>query len=167
MCGILKPRETGFYRRPRMKDGYSNQCRKCEIAKQAEYQARPDIREKRNAQARAKGRTSEQIRRQRLWTWHRLKPEQYDALLAAQGGVCGVCGSDDPGKRGEFFHVDHDHGCCASNRSCGQCVRGLLCGRCNPMLGFAKDSVETLEAAIAYLRRGYPPIAPSALSAAL
>jgi hypothetical protein len=28
--------------------------------------------------------------------------------------------------------VDHDHACCQKkNRSCGKCIRGLLCHTCN------------------------------------
>lgn len=58
----------------------------------------------------------------------------YDELLAAQGGVCGVCGTDDPGGKGSF-HVDHDHDCCPTTaRSCGRCIRGLLCTGCNAHL---------------------------------
>lgn len=74
--------------------------------------------------------------------------ECIDEMLIEQGGSCSICRrpiSDD-------YHVDHDHACCAGYKSCGRCVRGLLCSGCNLMLGMAKDSIPTLEAAIAYLR---------------
>ena len=47
-----------------------------------------------------------------------LSLEQYDAMLAAQGGVCAICHQPRPEER--TLHVDHDHatgrsaGCCAS-----------------------------------------------------
>lgn len=83
--------------------------------------------------------------------------EQYDALLAQQGGGCAICGGTKPYGRGRF-HVDHDHGCCAGQYSCGQCVRGLLCGRCNPGLGAFQDSPDLLVAAAAYLKTSRRPM---------
>ena len=32
-------------------------------------------------------------------------------------------------------YVDHDHGCCPGESSCGHCVRGVLCVRCNLIIG--------------------------------
>jgi hypothetical protein len=29
------------------------------------------------------------------------------------------------------YHVDHDHKCCNSHKSCGKCVRGIICHKCN------------------------------------
>lgn len=49
--------------------------------------------------------------------------------------------------------IDHDHSCCPGEGSCGKCVRGVLCGSCNKMLGYARDDPERLQAAISYLRR--------------
>lgn len=31
--------------------------------------------------------------------------------------------------------VDHDHHCCPGSASCGQCVRGIICQRCNSGIG--------------------------------
>lgn len=28
-------------------------------------------------------------------------------------------------------YVDHDHKCCSGDKSCGKCVRGILCPGCN------------------------------------
>jgi hypothetical protein len=69
-------------------------------------------------------------------------------LLGAQGGKCAICASEMT-----VPHIDHDHSCCSGPRSCGGCVRGLLCASCNHMLGKAHDKPEVLEAAAAYLRR--------------
>jgi recombination endonuclease VII len=78
-----------------------------------------------------------------------LTAASFDALLATQGGGCRICQTIKPGARG--WHVDHDHACCPGNRTCGQCVRGLLCHSCNLMLGQAGDDPEVLRRAIAYL----------------
>jgi hypothetical protein len=75
-------------------------------------------------------------------------------LLAAQGGGCGICGTAMPWSetaRLQNFSVDHDHACCPGKKSCGRCVRGLLCNRCNRALGQFGDDAGTLRRAIAYL----------------
>lgn len=76
-----------------------------------------------------------------------VTPEQF-ALLTANG--CHICGAKD-----RRYHVDHDHACCPTDkRSCGKCVRGVLCGQCNQALGMLRDRVDLLQNAIAYLNRG-------------
>lgn len=77
---------------------------------------------------------------------------QYDQMLHAQGGVCAIC-EEPPGRDGRFrkLAVDHDHACCDTNRSCGKCVRGLLCRRCNFGLAGFRDRIELLHKAETYL----------------
>jgi hypothetical protein len=73
----------------------------------------------------------------------------YEQKLAAQGGVCAIC-KRKPGKKP--LAVDHDHGCRAGNgKTCGKCVRGLLCEDCNLSLGKMNDDPVRLIAAVDYL----------------
>ena len=77
--------------------------------------------------------------------------EAFEALLAKQGGCCAICGTAEPGGKGTW-QVDHDHSCCAGRKSCGKCIRGLLCVRCNTALGLLRDSIKVLERALIYLK---------------
>lgn len=90
-------------------------------------------------------------------TWRLSKygmtAKSFDALLAAQGGACGVCGTTDPGGRNGQWHIDHDHKCCPTpEKSCGKCVRGLLCQSCNMALGLFRDDPDIIARAIEYVR---------------
>lgn len=76
---------------------------------------------------------------------HGISVEQYQAMLAAQGGGCAICGGPPDRKGVKPFYVDHDH-------MTGK-IRGLLCNRHNAGLGHFSDDITLLEAAIAYLRR--------------
>ena len=73
---------------------------------------------------------------------YNITPDDYDALLASQSGVCAICLGPQEGQK--RFAVDHDH---ASGR-----VRGLLCTRCNRSLGGFGDDPATLSRAAEYLR---------------
>lgn len=73
----------------------------------------------------------------------------YEALLVRQAGACAICGRPETmTRKGRVrrLAVDHDH-------ETGV-VRGLLCAKCNAMLGAVEDSPETLRRAIQYLERG-------------
>lgn len=69
--------------------------------------------------------------------------EEWNLMLSAQGMRCAICRTDDPGR---YWHTDH----CHTTKK----VRGILCGGCNAMLGYAKDDPAILKAGIAYLRKG-------------
>ena len=74
-----------------------------------------------------------------------LSIEDYDRLLAAQGGVCAICGAAPKTRR---LDTDHDH-------KTGT-VRGLLCHRCNRALPNWVTRKWLLDAAV-YLRQNYRP----------
>lgn len=66
--------------------------------------------------------------------------DEYERMLAAQGGLCAVCGGRC--RRGRLS-VDHCH-------KTGR-VRGLLCRSCNIILGLMQDNPEWLRQAEVYL----------------
>lgn len=88
-----------------------------------------------------------------LWKSYSLTLDAYQALLEIQGGGCRICSATP--ETPYSLHVDHDHSCCPSyKRSCGRCVRGLLCSPCNTALGLLRDDPRRLRAAAEYLERG-------------
>lgn len=73
---------------------------------------------------------------------HGITLEQKRSMLSAQGGKCAICGTTEPGGRGDF-HVDHSH----ENGK----IRGVLCHRCNIGIGSLREDVAILFSAIDYL----------------
>jgi hypothetical protein len=88
-------------------------------------------------------------------TKHGISIERFMKIMDDQDYSCAICGvylaSDDAPKR----CIDHDHAHCASSFSCGECVRGILCTKCNRGLGLFGDDtipcIETLMRALTYL----------------
>lgn len=91
-------------------------------------------------------------RHEKLMANFGLTPARYAEMLAAQGGRCAVCAT--PPTAEEPLHVDHDHACCPSKgKSCGKCVRALLCAWCNRGIGMLRDDPELLRKAASYVER--------------
>jgi len=160
-CLAEKPIEM-FYRKARSRDGYATRCKECHNAKVKEWEkSHPENirartyrwRERNPEKARAIQRRSEMKRK------YGLTEDQFVALLASQDGKCAICRTDDFGGRWDALCVDHDHSCCSSTRGCGKCVRGLLCGNCNSILGLAQDNASRLRAAIEYLEAHHGQLA--------
>jgi hypothetical protein len=139
-----------FQRNRSQPDGLHSQCRPCVSAANRRWrEANPDKKRAQNARSNARHASGDGLHLRR----YSIDGDIYRAMLLRQGG-CGICGSPDPGYGRAYFAVDHDHSCCpASMRSCGSCVRGLLCHACNTGIGLLRDSVENLRAAIAYLEK--------------
>ena len=74
-------------------------------------------------------------RKRHLRKTYRITLEDYEALLMKQKGVCAICKKGpEVQKRRKNLSVDHDHNCCIGQQSCGTCIRGLLCYKCNSAL---------------------------------
>jgi len=91
-------------------------------------------------------------RKWRRQKFHRygITEDQYDAMLLAQGGGCAFCGAPQGrvGANNYDFHIDHDHACCPhKGRSCGRCVRFLLCDLCNIGLGYFREDPSIMRTA--------------------
>jgi Autographiviridae endonuclease VII len=155
-CGETKPLDE-FYAEKAGRDGRRTECKVCsKAAMAARYRANPDpARERarrwnrenrdryddRMRAYRESGRKKLSDRKSHLKRKYGLTVEQYDEVLAAQGGGCAICGRlprDDIS-----LHVDHCH---LTND-----VRGILCFRCNNALGDFDHDERLLRAAADYL----------------
>lgn len=66
---------------------------------------------------------------------------------------CDYCSSRLDRRTNRRPTIDHDHRCCPGERSCGKCIRGVLCTRCNTYLGHLEQLLEIkgIDEALAYL----------------
>lgn len=148
MCGETK--ETEFYKANKSK------CKTCLKKYNKERLQSPEIKKRqlekqKNWRQDPKNKEAKK-RKDRdcyLKRTHNISLDKFEAILYIQGGGCAICGSNFPGRNS--FHVDHDHFCCPGEKTCGNCVRGLLCENCNHGLGNLKDDVKILKKAIEYL----------------
>lgn len=136
----------------RFRDGNRQNCaisnlRDASYVEQGKFDWR--TKEGRAAQQKAYRATiTDRMRDERLQEKFGISLEKYNQMHAAQDGKCAICGNPEQIKRNgkvRWLAVDHCHK--------RDKVRDLLCGNCNPMIGYAKDSIEILEKAIAYLRK--------------
>jgi hypothetical protein len=67
----------------------------------------------------------------------------YLLMLLHQDGKC-PCG-----RELVQAHIDHNHACCSGRKACGNCVRGLLCRRCNLLLGMVESEPHLIPAYLA------------------
>jgi hypothetical protein len=117
-------------------DGFQRRCKSCLDAGKSE----------RTRRYHDSGKRYQNSRKTNLARYG-LTLDDYNAMLAAQGGVCAVCGqpetSRDGGGRLRSLAVDHCH-------ETGL-VRGLLCMQHNRALGLFGDDPALLRAALDYM----------------
>lgn len=87
---------------------------------------------------------------QKRLNYYNLDEITYQAILLAQNYRCAICHFP---FFGEAPCVDHDHFCCPGAKSCGKCIRGLLCNPCNTAVGLLEDDPDILYSAARYLSR--------------
>lgn len=155
-CGAVRPLDD-FYRDANALDGHRPECIPCARAiRRAWYErnrekAIADVkrwqagnRERHLATQRVRRSRPEVKRRERAGYLKRtfgITLDEYDALLAAQGGGCAICNR--PPNETISLHVDHDH---TTGRT-----RGILCVRCNNALGLLQEDARLFAAAVTYL----------------
>ncbi len=165
-CGQTKPLSE-FYRRPNRASGVMSHCKGCNRdlnpARYATTQVEQCAAALRWSRDNRKRKTEKAttwrklqgpafqaatLRRNELMRNFKLDLDTYAEMLSAQDGVCGICG-EPPTKAN--LAVDHDHRCCSGSRkTCGQCLRGLLCLTCNRNLGFVERYLPSI---LDYLER--------------
>ena len=79
-----------------------------------------------------------------------ITQDQYDAMLDEQNHACAVC-------KTEFSEtvkpkIDHDHNCCPTAYTCGNCLRGILCPTCTSFAKYIETRFSVMEDMFRYLR---------------
>lgn len=147
-CGQEKP-TSDYHKDSSSKSGLYAYCKECARAKTRAWKAANPKRDK-ESQKRSREKNPRVYRnKQLLWTFG-ITLEQYEQMLADQGGVCAVCGKVEDeihpqSKKVRNLNVDHCH-------QTGR-VRGLLCNSCNRGIGLLNDDPTVLRQALAYLEK--------------
>ena len=152
-CKINKPIDN-FSKSKR--DGHKTWCKQCDSQKSKERRAKkmaiPGEREKINAEVREWRSNNPRSYEKRKAEWLKYKygmtAQDYENLLSSQNGVCAICYKECKTSRG--LAIDHDHKCCP-DKSCGKCIRGLLCATCNGAIGMLQEDITIFTRAIEYL----------------
>lgn len=110
------------------KDGYQYWCKPCKLNKQYEWMRKNPHKE-----------TEYRIRLN-----YKMEPEEYAEFIK---NGCEVCGSM------EKLCVDHDHRCCPTTKSCGKCIRGVLCKACNEAEGKLKSDTKIVKSLLTYMEK--------------
>jgi len=128
ICGTFKP-WSDFHRRRDISTGRMSACKVCIKRKSRNDKEQGRIR---NAELKRK---------------YNIGLNEYLEMFNEQDGKCLICGANESTVRGESttlsLSVDHNH-------DTGK-IRGLLCQKCNSLIGMAKDDVGILARAIRYL----------------
>jgi len=161
LCGKWMPRKQATRaRRP----GHLGECR---TAQALVDNRQPKTSRRRGTRLSADPAARRRWRQAHRWSRYGITSQQYDRLLELQQYACGMCG--EPFPENSAICIDHDHKCCPSEkRSCGQCIRGLLCLSCDTALGrierkyqLARRYLENPPGPAVLAQPGPPDVAPA------
>lgn len=148
--------KTGIWKNPRhgTSTGYANY--KCRCKECCAWNARAMRRQREKNPQKFKDYNRawylshpEETRRDKVLRRYNITPKEYASILESQNGQCGICLKTP--ENGISLHVDHDHSCCRGQQSCGKCIRGLLCAKCNNAIALLGDDAEGVNRAMKYL----------------
>ncbi len=123
-CKSIKCK-TEFYKNKTLKSGIHSYCKSCCRARTAIERAKGEI---------------------RSYKKYGLSTKLYLEMCDNQKHVCKICNKTENYKNsGKICRLSVDH-CHKTNK-----IRGLLCKKCNSVLGLAGDNIQTLKNAITYL----------------
>lgn len=158
-CGTVYPATIEyFHRQSKSKDGLNSYCKLCNLKVCRLYRNSEEGKTvSKKYQQSEKGKQSQKKyaattnghqkrRNNSLKSKYNFTLDEYNQLFKLQNGVCAICLKKETAKNQygvRLLSVDHDY-------KTGE-VRGLLCDRCNRMIGFAKESKGTLQKAMNYL----------------
>jgi len=136
-CGQEKE-ASAFYPSKTLPYGLRSACKDCERG--AERNLLKDRANNKKWFRENKAKRRDQTRQKK----YGVSAKEIEFTFGSQGRQCAICGADEPGGRFNQWNVDHNH---LTGR-----FRGVVCYRCNQLLGYARDSIEILKKAIAYLQ---------------
>jgi len=135
-CNIKKPLSE-FYKMSKSKDGFRYECKQCENDRKKNW-------------TRLNSDRLNELQRlsDKVYSQYGITKADYDRILVEQNGVCKICKNPETRRdkrSGLLLRLCIDH-CHETGK-----VRGLLCFRCNTVLGSCKDDVKLMMNMINYL----------------
>jgi hypothetical protein len=125
-----------FYKSRKAKDGLRSPCKTCYKAKYGnKYNTYKRQWLKNHPEYLKQWAKANPVRRKLInikWVYN-LTPVAFLSMLFEQGFACQDCRTPFGNDRSTRPNIDHDHDapCCDGYRSCGKCIRGLVCSKCN------------------------------------
>jgi hypothetical protein len=124
-CKETKPKSK-FHKHSSTKDGVQVYCAECANNYKKQWRKENKI----------------SVADSRLKSRYKINTQTKENMIQKQDNKCEICENELISK---YTVIDHCH-------KTGN-VRGILCGSCNTMLGFSKDSIKNLKSAQKYLEK--------------